>query len=100
VDGLGPLLPGAGAVGVLAVVIGALIKFLVNDRRLLTLADSRYRAEVADHEATQKALDEERRARRKAEDQHGEVLREVAGLRDQIRRLEHQVAALSPGGAT
>jgi septal ring factor EnvC (AmiA/AmiB activator) len=99
VDGLGPLLPGAGAVGVLAVVIGALIKFLVNDRRLLTLADARYKAEVADHEVTQKALDEERASRRKVEDNLAQVLREVARLRDEIQRLERQIAALPGGGS-
>jgi polyhydroxyalkanoate synthesis regulator phasin len=99
VDGLETLLPGAGAVGVLAVVIGALIKFLVNDRRQLTLADARYRAEVADHEITQKLLDEERTARRRVEDDLAAVRREVAALREQIERLRRQVDTLTRGGS-
>ena len=91
-DGLDTLLPGAGALGLLAAIIGILIKFLLNDRKLLADADARYVAEVRAHEETQRRLDDERDARRKVEDDLGKQIRE---LRDEVHTLRRQLTALT-----
>jgi len=49
------------------------------------------RAERADHERTQQALDEERERRRKVEDEMAMVRREVAALRAEVAGLRHQL---------
>ena len=58
-------------------------------------ADKRYRDEVADHERTQAALDEERQRRRKAEDDLGHMVAEIRVLKEHVQRLERQVAVLT-----
>jgi hypothetical protein len=94
VDGLETLLPGAGLFGVFAGIIGILIKFVLNDRRLLAEADARYKAEVMAHEETQRRLDDERDARRKIED---ELRGEVRKLADEVHSLRRQVQGFTGG---
>jgi hypothetical protein len=81
-------LPGVGGYGAFAAVVVVSIRMLIK-------ADSRYHAEVADHERTQTALDDERDRRRKAEDDLGAMALEVRDLRDQVFTLQRQVAALT-----
>jgi hypothetical protein len=95
VDGLETLLPGAGVFGLLATIIAILIRFVLNDRKILAEADARYKAEVAAHEETQRRLDDERAARRKIEDDLG---RQIRDLCDEVHDLRRQVAALTRGG--
>lgn len=87
-DSILTALPGVGGYGGLGVVLVIAIRMVVK-------ADSRYHTEVADHEATQQVLDDERNRRRKAEDDLGEVKSEVRALREQVARLEARVAELT-----
>lgn len=87
-DSIIAALPGVGGYGALGLVLAIAIRMVVK-------ADSRFHKEVADHEATQIALDDERSRRRKAEDDVDEVKSEVRALNDKITRLEAEVAKLT-----
>jgi septal ring factor EnvC (AmiA/AmiB activator) len=87
-DSILTALPGVGGYGGLGLVLVIAIRMVVK-------GDSRYNKEVADHEATQKTLDDERSRRRKAEDDLGEVKSEVRALKGQVTKLEARVAELT-----
>lgn len=87
-DGFDPLLanlPGLGA-------YGGFVVLLILAVRMAAKSDSRYNAEVRDHEQTQRALDEERHRRRNVEEQLGEVRQEVRQLRAEVAALRRQIA--------
>jgi predicted nucleic acid-binding Zn-ribbon protein len=97
-DSIFAALPGIGEYGGLGVVLVIAIRMVVK-------ADSRYHAEVRDHERTQRALDDERERRRKAEDALSEVRSgvrvrelndEVAELNDEVAELKAQIAKALP----
>lgn len=97
---LTPLITAGGGLGAMAMVIVYLLGSNRNDRKAareeLAEADARADAAEARERELQKRWDEEREARRLAQDQAAEALREVSGLRDEVARLRREVARL-PG---
>lgn len=94
-DGLDVLfanLPAIGAsTGFVFLTVFAMRMLVKADARINDEA-ARYRQEKKDHEETERALDEERRLRRKVEDELSEVKRKVDALEAQVRYLTAQVA--------
>ncbi|MCX5070835.1 hypothetical protein OOJ91_33865 [Micromonospora lupini] len=100
------LLPGLGAFGTFTTAVIILAKMIGHDRGQLVAADERYKQEVRDHAATQVELDQEREARRQAEDSVAGLGRKVEALTEQIVRqterithLEQEVSRLNGAAA-
>lgn len=117
------ILLGGGIFGVLAIVIGYLLFANWRDRQqhLTSITAANTRADEAEkrtdasearERVAQQRLDEEREARRRAEDQyakamreaadqHAELMREVRGLKSTVARLESELAHFvqTAGGA-
>lgn len=91
------ILTGAGGLGLFGVVLWILLRQLADTRAMLAEADTRYRAEANDHEATQAKLDHEREQRRGVEQTLHETRGELAALQRQVQSLAAEVARLTGG---
>lgn len=87
-DGILTSLPSLGGFGAFAAVVVVAIRMLIK-------SDSRYHQEVADHERTQRQLDEERDRRRKAEDDLGAMALEMREVKVHVHKLERRVEELT-----
>jgi len=95
---LAPFLGGAGVFGVLALVIGYLLKSNRDDRQQaeeqITAANKRAREARAEVAELEKELDAEQVRRRHAEEERAEFALEVKGLRADIKKLSAEVEQL------
>jgi hypothetical protein len=105
VGGVEALIPAGGVAGILAVVIGYLLRANATDRKdyrdAVAVADRKRDAAERAHTRTQQNLDAERELRRKAEDTAARAVaaterstEELVRLRDETKRLEAEVARL------
>ena len=96
---LAPLITAGGGLGAMAMVIVYLLGSNRSDRKEsreeLAEADARADAAEARERDLHARWDEEREARRLAQDQAAEALREVKGLREEVARLRGQLEQLT-----
>ena len=97
-DGLLDTLPAAAPYGAATALVFLALRFAFSARKVSAESDVRYRAEVADHERTQAALDDEREKRRRVEDELGKMAAAVRRLEEKVAGLERQVAAWNREG--
>ena len=98
-DGLLETLPGVAPYGAAGALVFLALRFAFSARKVASDVDVRYRAEVADHERTQKTLDDERDKRRRLEDEMGKMATAMRRLEGKVADLEHEVAKLNNGKA-
>jgi len=95
---LAPLAGSAGVFGVLAFVIGYLLKSNRDDRQQaeeqITAANKRAREARDEAAELEKQLDAEQARRRQAEEERAETTLEVKGLRADITKLRGEVEQL------
>jgi septal ring factor EnvC (AmiA/AmiB activator) len=96
--GLLEILPAAAPYGAAGALVFLALRFAWSARKVSAEADARYRAEVADHERTQAALDAERAVRRRLEDELGKMASAMRRLEEKVAELQRQVAALNREG--
>ncbi len=97
-DGLVEWLPAVAPYGAAGSLVFLALRFAFSARKVASDVDARYRAEVVDHDRTQRALDDERARRRKVEDELGKMSAAVQRLEEKVAGLEMQVAKLTGDG--
>jgi polyhydroxyalkanoate synthesis regulator phasin len=97
-DGLLETLPAAAPYGAAGALVFLALRFAFSARKVASDVDTRYRAEVADHERTQKVLDDERALRRQLQDEMGNMAAAMRRLEEKVAGLEQQVAKLTGDG--